>query len=194
MSDYTPTTEEVRTGHPRRCTYESCERTVHGRGLCEMHYARARRANALPPKATPEELFWARVEKTSTCWLWSGHVATNGYGRVKFNGISQPAHRVAYELTKGAVPEGLELDHVKALGCESRACVNPAHLEPVTHRENTLRGNTITARCATVTHCPRGHELAEGNLVPSSLKRGRRDCLTCSRQRAKERRNDMRTR
>ena len=133
--------------------------------------------------------FWTRVDRISGgCWLWTGHTASNGYGRIQIDGVSMPVHRVSYEWLVGPVPDGLELDHVRARGCTSRACVNPAHLEPVTHRENTLRGDTIVAAQTKRTHCPRGHELSEGNLVPSSLKNGRRGCLTCSRAKAAERR------
>ncbi|MEU6204615.1 HNH endonuclease signature motif containing protein [Micromonospora musae] len=91
------------------------------------------------------------------------------------------AHRAAYYLFVGEVAEGLELDHL----CRQRRCVNPNHLEPVTGRENVLRGVGLTAKNATKTHCPRGHELAPGNLVPSQLKRGYRSCLRCSRDRAR---------
>ena len=185
--DYTPM-----TGHPVVCIMADCDRRHYARGLCEMHYARAKRSGSLPPKASEESLFWARVEKTDSCWLWVGHTASNGYGRVVFDGVSQAAHRVAYKILVGPIPEGSELDHVKSRGCISRACVNPAHLEPVTHRENTLRGETITAAAAAKSHCPRGHALVEGNLVPSSLRNGRRGCLTCSRERARQRREKVR--
>ena len=125
--------------------------------------------------------FWTHVDM-GYHWLWHGMTAGNGYGRVVIDGKNQAAHRVAYEWLVGPIPDGLELDHL----CGVRNCVNPHHLEPVTHKENVARGKTITHYNSEKTHCPRGHELSGDNLVPSALRKGRRDCLTCSRQRARE--------
>ena len=170
------------------CSIENCGKKHHAKGVCTTHYMRIVRTGT-PHQLTSEDVFWSRIEKVPRgCWLWTGPIATNGYGRASVDGRNVAAHRYCYEQLVGPIPDGLELDHVKARGCTSRACVNPAHLEPVTHRENTLRGETITAAAARRTHCPRGHELAPGNLVPSSLKKGRRGCLTCSREKAAERR------
>lgn len=128
--------------------------------------------------------FWTRVTRADdeTCWLWEGELATNGYGRVKVSGKSRPVHVVTYEWLVGPVPPGLELDHL----CRVRRCVNPRHMEPVTHRENTLRGDTLAAANAAKRFCPRGHALVAGNLVPSKVKRRARQCLTCSREMARE--------
>lgn len=171
----------------RTCTFEGCERKLHSRGWCSAHYMQNRRGQPLRPVYDPDDPYlriMAKVHKTDWCWHWTANRATNGYGRVSVRGKSAAAHRAVYELYVGSIPDGLELDHL----CRNRACVNPDHLEPVTHRENTLRGNTITAIAARTTHCPAGHALVDGNLVPSSLKQGRRDCLTCSRERARKRR------
>ena len=78
----------------------------------------------------PVERFWARVEKTSGCWNWTGPL--HG-GDGTFDGTG--AHRAAFQFVRGNIPEGLHLDHL----CRNKACVNPEHLEPVTKRENTLR-------------------------------------------------------
>lgn len=114
------------------------------------------------------------------CWIWLGGLNGAGYGRINKN---QRAHRKVYEHLVGPIPKGLELDHL----CRIRSCVNPAHLEPVTHGENLERGvNTAIHLERNRTHCPRGHPYEPWNLVPSVLKKGRRDCLICSRRRAKE--------
>lgn len=89
----------------------------------------------------------------------------------------QPAHRFSYEILVGPIPEGMELDHL----CKNRRCVNPAHLEPVTHHENLIRGNGFTGINARKTHCSRGHELSQDNILNRS--RGGRECKTCHRVR-----------
>jgi hypothetical protein len=105
------------------------------------------------------------------CWEWQGAKANLGYGRFYFDGQSRPAHRFSWTWLKGSIPKGLDIDHL----CRNTSCVNPTHLEPVTHRENLLRGDTIGARAAARTHCPKGHALdgLRGN--------GCRYCKTCAR-------------
>lgn len=108
--------------------------------------------------------FEAKVEKSSTCWLWLGSIDSNGYGRIRPGGReTQPeyAHRVAFELYSGSIPEGLTIDHVAARGCRSRSCVNPAHLEAVTNRENSLRGNAPAILRHHAGQCAAGHRDAE---------------------------------
>lgn len=121
----------------------------------------------------PDVRFWRYVNKTDTCWLWTGS-ASRGYGAftvsVGRTGVS--AYRYAYELLVGPIPNGLELDHL----CRVRQCVNPAHLEPVTHRENLMRGATIIAKHAAQTHCLHGHPFDEANTY---TKRGARECRAC---------------
>jgi HNH endonuclease len=87
--------------------------------------------------------FWELVspEPTSGCWLWTGKT-WNGYGKFIVGGRTMAAHRYAYELFSGPIPDGLELDHV----CRVRSCVNPAHLEACTHRENTNRRDRANLR------------------------------------------------
>ena len=107
-------------------------------------------------------------EPMSGCWLWTGYVSPSGYGVIG----DQLAHRLFYESLVGVVPDGLELDHL----CRVTCCVNPSHLEPVTHRENMLRGISPTAQNAVKTHCNRGHELVGANL---RLQDGKRSCKAC---------------
>ena len=81
---------------------------------------------------------WAKVDKSGDCWIWTGCRIRHGYGRISGPGRKPLlAHRVAYELTYGPIPDGLELDHL----CRNPSCVRPDHLEPVTHLENVRRGD-----------------------------------------------------
>jgi hypothetical protein len=135
---------------------------------------------------TLAERFWRHVvrDPDTECWIWTGGLHWSGYGRLAIkNGPNLRAHRVAYELLVGPIPEGLDLDHVKARGCERRDCCNPAHLEPVTRRENLLRGETISARNAAKTHCPAGHPYTTDNTY---YYQGRRSCATCVRERVRK--------
>lgn len=94
-------------------------------------------------------------EPTSGCWLWVGAIGGRGnYAHLRVGSKVRAAHRISYMLFRGPIPAGTELDHI----CRVTTCINPAHLEPVTHRENMLRGRSnVAARNATRTTCPRGH-------------------------------------
>lgn len=83
---------------------------------------------------TSKAYFLAKVKKTDTCWIWYGALR-NGYGCIRINRVTVYAHRFAYECYIGPIPENCELDHT----CNFRRCVNPNHLEPVTHLENIRR-------------------------------------------------------
>jgi hypothetical protein len=108
------------------------------------------------------------------CWLWR-KPATNGYGYVHW-GKMRKATRVVYELLVGEIPADLELDHL----CRTPACVNPAHLEPVTHAENMRRSRNPNRE---KTHCPQGHPYDEENTIVYTGQKGRsRMCKKCQRE------------
>jgi hypothetical protein len=131
----------------------------------------------MPRPLTPGQ-FWQKVDKREPgeCWPWLGVTNFDGYGYFRRDGRTVMAHRYAYELEAGPIPEGLEPDHL----CRNRACCNPAHMEPVTHRENVLRGEGTAAVNARKTHCPREHELSGDNLYVNPS--GHRRCRTCQRE------------
>ena len=119
------------------------------------------------------ERFWVKVDQYTCfgedcgyqkglgcCWRWLGSKHGKGYGHYRLDGSITKAHRVSYELLKGPIPDGLQMDHL----CRQHTCVNPAHCEAVTSGENTRRGDTIPGRFARATHCKRGHALTPENL------------------------------
>ena len=127
-------------------------------------------------------MLWSRVrEASSGCWEWTGALST-GYGVLRFGGRQAYTHRIAYEIVVGLIPSGLQIDHL----CRNRACCNPAHLEPVTRRENLMRGNGPAAVNARKETCPHGHDYAGANLYVAP--NGRRGCRAC-RQAALDRRD-----
>lgn len=135
--------------------------------------------NADPEKAAwdtdLEARLWAGVEKTDSCWNWTRSGNGSGYGRMSVAGQRVYVHRLSYVMHKGEIPAGLVIDHL----CRNPSCVNPDHLEAVTHRENIQRGDAVTNSFQRrKTHCNQGHPFTSENtyIIPST---GARHCRTC---------------
>lgn len=159
-----------------KCEWDDCDREAVARGYCYRCYQRARRTGL--QKKTAVEWFLQTIEPDGECVRWTGYIhPETGYGMTGGN----MAHRRSYQLFVGPIPQGLVIDHL----CRNRWCVNPAHLEPVTHRVNLLRGDTQTRRHAEQTHCVHGHPFDAANTYRW---RGSRVCRTCRRLREAARR------
>ena len=126
------------------------------------------------PLIPAKEKFWRNVspEPNTGCWLWAGEVQPEGYGRFTMRHGHVSAHRFAWELFHGPIPEGFHIDHL----CRVPSCVNPDHLGPVTCKTNLRRGIGFAAINGDKTHCIRGHEFTEENTY---LWRGHRHCKQC---------------
>ena len=121
-----------------------------------------------------DERFFAKVRDLGDCWHWVASTTTNGYGCFWDGERNRPAHRWAWEFFNGPIPDGLVLDHL----CRNILCVNPDHLEPVTHTVNMRRGVFPV-----VGSCKWGHEFSEANTYVT--KAGKRHCRACNARRTR---------
>lgn len=173
------------------CSIEGCDQPVKARGWCNPHYGRWKRygsptgGNRIFRSMPYTQRFWLKVDKEGAlpdhnpelgcCWLWTDIPNKQGYADFCGPDGLVSAHRWAYMDSFGAIPEGLEIDHL----CRVRHCVNPGHLEAVTHAENVRRGIAPAAANAAKTHCKRGHPFdAENTYMRLD---GGRTCRACQR-------------
>lgn len=189
--------ENAAMGNDTRCTIEGCDKPHRNLGWCNKHYLRVRKYGdplftKMPMRVdgTPEERFWGKVDADGDCWEWMAHKTERGYGTFYApSGKMVQAHRYAWELLVGPIPEGMEIDHL----CRNHSCVSPPHLEPVPHRENVIRGAASTVqklRAQRITHCPYGHEYTpENTMIRKGT--GSRYCRACNRLRCSERYKKM---
>lgn len=118
--------------------------------------------------------FLKHVDKSADgCWHWIGSKNRKGYGHFLWHGVGPMAHRCAWTLLRGPIPEKLQVDHL----CKVRSCVNPDHMELVTLQENVRRSD-VGLHQRQKTHCPRGHEYAGRNLYVN--RKAQRICRTCN--------------
>lgn len=175
------------------CSVDGCDKAVRYKNLCNAHYLRnLRYGDPLGSgRKTTRERFESKIIRTAEgCWEWTGaHFQTTGYAI--FNVLSERdgrwrptvAHRVAYELFVGPIPDGRVIDHL----CRNRGCVNPDHLEPVTVQENVLRGEAWSAIAVRDNQCKRGHEFTLENTITRPNRPGKRECRECVRARDRDR-------
>lgn len=118
----------------RTCSYEGCQRNWYCKEWCKAHYKQMHSRGWCGPirPVDPAERVWGYVAKGEGCWEWTGHRSEKGYGKTRFQGKEQQAHRVTWHLTNGPISEGMQIDHV----CRNRACVRPSHLRMVTNKQN----------------------------------------------------------
>jgi hypothetical protein len=146
---------------------------MRGIRTCGAHDCRLRWANI----RTRERLHRSLKPDGSGCLIWQGSKSDHGYGHITWMGRPTYVHRVMYELYVGPIADGLELDHL----CRVPSCANPAHLEAVEHKVNSLRGISPRAMQARQTHCIHGHRFDRANTYLT--KNGQRQCRQCKADR-----------
>lgn len=138
---------------------------------------------SISKRPTVEERFWSRVDKDGPipelrpelgpCWIWTHSLNNKGYSSFRVIGVGGSAYRYSYVLHVGPIPDGYDVDHL----CRNRVCVNPDHLEAVTHKENLHRSMESRGHEQARTHCPQGHEYTPENTF--ERRPGSRACEEC---------------
>jgi hypothetical protein len=170
------------------CGQRACVNPKHLRAVPQSENVRRRFEKGPSPepilyarsgRPTDEERFWAKVDKRGPdeCWPWKGAKKPSGHGVFRYNGRNVGAYRVSYELLVGATPDGYQIDHL----CRNPSCVNPAHLQPVTHHENLERAGVYGVHRR---FCKWGHEYTPENTYVDP--KGMRFCRACRRRRYEE--------
>lgn len=195
---------------PTTCSIPDCPDAAKFRGWCGKHYQRwLKHGDPLKvawERNNPIANFWAKVDRRGPdeCWPWLGYIDRDGYGHfaVPADGRQDdtPAHRYAYTIAVGPIPDGHQIDHtchtraVKTCTgnatCAHRRCCNPRHAEPVLPGENIRRGQTGMTRARQQrekTHCVRGHPFDAANTRLEAGPKQYRRCLTCERERGQRR-------
>lgn len=124
-------------------------------------------------KNTVEDVLHSIILREDGCWDTAREPGADGYRQISISGVNWYVHKLVYEVLRGTVPDGLDLDHL----CRYRGCCNPDHLEPVTRQINCRRGQT-GLNMSSKTHCPKGHPYSDQNTY---LYRGSRSCRECGR-------------
>lgn len=175
-------------------------------GLCQVHLRRKRLyGDPLAVKmivGMAEERFWSQIDKygplperrpeLGPCWVWTGLITEHGYASMSIRNRHTAMHRFSYELNVGPIPDGLQIDHLCHPGdgtctpatCRHRRCVNPAHLEPVTNRENTIRGDcprVTSERCFGVSVPEEHRRSAAAARKVAPVDKAPRECEHCGR-------------
>lgn len=177
------------------CRIGSCLRLARAKGLCKRHEHQIQAYGLHQDEGAKRHAFWRRVDRSggaTACWPWTGTVGGGGYGYIRLHGAGHQAHRVAWQYAVGPITPGMALDHrchdpATCPGgeqCPHRRCCNPAHLLPVTGRENSSndrssRAQVLRAKAAARTACTRGHPYTPANTRVD--RRGWRVCRTCER-------------
>ena len=131
----------------------------------------------MPSYRWPVLRFIEKVKPDGHCWRWVASIdRSTGYGKFSVGYMMKWAHRCSFELFSGQITSGLDIDHT----CRNRWCVNPDHLEPVTHAENMRRSPIVGKNQSVKTHCPHGHEYTSRNTY---RRKGTRFCRSCRDQR-----------
>lgn len=176
----------------RLCSIDGCDRPATVRldagGFCRIHYIRERSRGRIPLLPRPADLERYRsgynVDPETGCFIWKRTTDRRGYALFSINNKTTRVTRWIYEQQIGPIPDGCQLDHFV---CSEPRCVNPAHLRPVTPRENVLRGDAVQAWNLAKTHCPNGHPYDDANTL--IRQDGSRRCRQCSRDSVMRRRD-----